>query len=90
MAEKEKTQTIAEALSKNKIGYGSKGHAQLLEAAYGMTVEKAKTIIKERKENPAAWPYELFEKAEAMLANLAATPVAIDTDPGWRRERAEQ
>jgi hypothetical protein len=91
MAEKTvQKQTIAEALAKNnKIEFGSEAHQRLLEAAYGMTVEKAKTIIEERKKNPQTWPYELYEKAENMLQALATKPVAIDKDPGWHRERAE-
>lgn len=52
----------------------------------GMTVEKAKTIIKERKENPALWPYEMVEKAQAFLAAYEASPIAIDKDPHWERQ----
>lgn len=57
------------------IGYG------------GMTVEKAETIIKERKANPQAWPYEVYEQAQAFLAAYHASPIAIDTQPGWVREK---
>lgn len=87
MAENKNVQTIAEALSKRKIEFGSKEHQALLEAAYGMTVDKAKTIIEERPKNPQLWPYELYEKAQAMLEALKTKPVAIDKDPGWSRER---
>lgn len=87
MADKPVKKTLAEALAeKNKIAFGSPEHIRLVEAGYGMTVEKAKTIIKERKENPQLWPYELYEKAVNMLENLKMVPVAIDTDPGWHRE----
>lgn len=91
MADKKETKlTIAEALAKhNKIDYGSDEHRRLLESAYGMTVEKAQTIIKERRENPQLWPYEMYERAENMLAALKAKPTVIDTDPGWNRVRAE-
>lgn len=44
-----------------------------------MTVEKARAIIKERKENPAMWPYEMLERAEAFLAAYEGTPVAVST-----------
>ena len=80
--------TVAEAMAKNKIVYGSKEHVALVEGAYGMTVEKAKTIVKERPANPQLYPYDLFEKAQAMLAALDAKPIAIDKTPGWKREQA--
>lgn len=61
---------------------------QFLQAGYpDMTVEKAKTIIKERKENPALWPYEMLERAEAFLAAWENAPVVTSTRPGWKREK---
>ncbi len=81
--------TTADVLKKNYIEPGSKAHQALLESGYGMTVEKAKQIIKERKENPLLWPYDLYEKAENMLAALNAKPQVIDQTPGWRRPHAE-
>ena len=39
-----------------------------------MTVEKANAIVKERKANPASWPYEMLEKAEAFLAAYEMGP----------------
>ena len=42
-----------------------------------MSVEKAKTIIKERRENPALWPYTMVEKAEAFLAAYSSSPIAV-------------
>lgn len=52
---------------------GSKGHEQLLSVGYGgMTKVKAETIIAERKKDPASWPYEELEKAQAFLAALNA------------------
>ena len=59
----------------------------LLQAGYGMTVEEAKTILKERKENPVAWPLEEARKAQAMLAAYEATPQVISTRAGWRRTK---
>ena len=61
--------------------------AQLLQVGYGMTIEQARTIVKERKENPALWPYEQYEKATAMLEAYTAKPVAVSSDPGWKRGR---
>lgn len=46
----------------------------LLAVGYGMDRRKAETIIKERKENPALWPYEMQEKAEAFMAALTIRP----------------
>lgn len=51
----------------------------------GMTVEKANAIIEERKKNPALWPYDIMQKAQAFLAAYNATPVAIDKAPHWER-----
>ena len=39
--------------------------ATFLEAGYGMSLEKAQTIIAERPKTPGLWPYEMFEKAQA-------------------------
>jgi len=59
-----------------------------LQAGYpDMSVEKAKTIIKERKENPASWPYEMLERAESFLLAYENGPIAVSTDPGWKRSR---
>jgi len=44
-----------------------------------MSVEKAKTIIKERKETPGLWPYEMLEKAEAFLAAWEGSPIVVST-----------
>jgi hypothetical protein len=49
--------------------------------------KKAETIIKERQANPAMWPYELYEQAEAFLAALDAKPSVISKRPGWKRRR---
>jgi hypothetical protein len=59
-----------------------------LQAGYpDMSVEKAKQIIKERRENPAMWPYEVLERAEAFLAAYESSPQVIATNPGWKRDR---
>jgi hypothetical protein len=52
----------------------------LLQAGYpDMSVAKAQQIIKERKDNPALWPYEVMERAEAFLAAYNAKPIAVST-----------
>ena len=52
----------------------------LLQTGYpDMSVEKAKTIIKERREHPELWPYEVMERAEAFLAAYTAKPVVVST-----------
>ncbi len=64
-----------------KIKPGTPEMEALLQAGYpDMSVAKAKTIIKERKERPELWPYEMLERAEAFLAAYEATPVAVSTD----------
>jgi len=58
-----------------------------LQAGYPeMSVEKANTIIKERKENPSTWPYEEYEKAQRFLTAYNSAPVSVDTEPGWKRK----
>ena len=59
----------------------------LLQAGYGMTIAEARTIIKERKENPVTWPLEEARKAQAMLEAYEATPQVISKRQGWRRTR---
>lgn len=71
------------------VKHGSKEHENLLEAGYGMTKEKAETIIKERQADPHTHPYELYEKAQALLGALGTKPVAIDTKPGWKRTKVQ-
>lgn len=61
---------------------------QFLQAGYpDMSVEKAKTIIKERKENPASWTYEMLEKAEAFLKAWESSPIVTSKRPGWKRTK---
>lgn len=61
----------------------------LLQAGYpDMSVDKAKLIIKERKERPDLWPYEMLERAEAFLAAYNAKPIAVSTKaPGLKLEK---
>jgi len=60
--------------------------AQLLSVGYGgMTEEKARAIIEERRKDPRLWPYEKYEEAEAFLAALEASPQVISKRPGWKR-----
>ncbi len=69
------------------VEYGTSEHEALLSAGYGgMTREDAERIVVERDANPLTHPYEEYQKAKAFLAGLAATPVVIDTEPGWKRE----
>ena len=59
----------------------------LLASGYGgMTRRKAETIIAERKTNPAMWPYEQYEAAEAFLAALKSKPSVISKREGWKRD----
>ena len=58
--------------------------AAFLSAGYGMTIEKAQLIIKERKADPNLWPYEMLEKAEALLAAYEAKPQVISTRKPWQ------
>ena len=64
---------------------GTPEMAAYLEVGYGMSLERAKAIIKERTADPHTHPYELYEKAQAMLAAYNAKPEVIDTVPGWKR-----
>jgi hypothetical protein len=59
----------------------------LLQAGYGMSVAEAKTVLKERAEDPARWPLEEARKAQAMLAAYEATPQVISKRQPWRRTR---
>ena len=50
------------------------------------TVAKAKAIIEERGKNPALWPYEMAEKAQAFLAAYNGKVQVISNRPGYRPE----
>lgn len=71
------------------IEYGSPKHQGLLESAYGMKLGRAKEIIAERSKNALAFPYEFYEKAQAMIEALSSKPVPISQKPGWKRDERE-
>ena len=52
------------------------------------TEEHAKELLETRKANPALVPFEQAERAKAFIAALHAKPIAIDTEPGYRRTRS--
>jgi len=52
------------------------------------TREHAKELLETRKANPALVPWEVAERAKAFLAALDSKPVAVSTDPGYRRTRS--
>lgn len=79
---------MANAQKTPVVKHGSAGHKQIIEAGYGMSFARADTIIKERKADPRSWPYEQFEKAEAMIAAAGVTkPKPTSDRPGWKRDR---
>jgi len=79
-------QSTKSKISLSRIEPGSQEMEMLLSVGYpGMSRQKAEAIIRERKENPALWPYSKIEEAEAYLAALDATPIAIDTEPGFNQ-----
>ncbi|MFA5322350.1 MAG: hypothetical protein WC373_06710 [Smithella sp.] len=55
-----------------------------LSPAYGMTVEQAKEIIKERESNPASHPYEEYRNAKAFMAAYNSTASVISKTPGGK------
>ena len=70
-----------------KILPNTKAMETFLSVGYaGMTVEKAGTIIRERESNPALWPYEKYEQAQAFLEAYSSSPIAIDTSPGFNQK----
>ena len=66
---------------------GSEQLEALLASGYGMDRQQAETIIRERAQNPALYPYEVFKKAQAFLEALNATPKVIAKNPGWNRSQ---
>jgi len=71
MATKRNTQETVSAAIKP----GTPAMESYLRIGYpDMTVEKAHLIIKERKENPQSWPYEMLERAQAFLAAYEQGP----------------
>ena len=76
-----------EASKMSRIEPGTPEMAERLSVGYGMTLEEAKLIIKEREANPQTHPYERLVKAQAFLQAYTATPQVISTRPGWKRSR---
>ncbi len=84
----DKTQSLTAYYRERAIKPKTPEMEALLGVGYGgMTVEKAKTIIKERKEDPQLWPYSEYEKAVAFLAAYEAQARVISTRPGDTQER---
>jgi len=69
----------------SKIEPGTPAMAERLSVGYGMTLEEAQEIIKERKADPAAHPYERYRAAQAFLEAYQARPQVIAQNPGWKR-----
>lgn len=67
-----------------KIKPGSPEHAVLLASGYGMSIEEAEKIIKERDEDPVRWPLTEYRKAQAMVAAYKTKPTVISTRQPWR------
>jgi hypothetical protein len=68
------------------VKYGSPEHAALLAAGYGMTIDQARQIIKEREAKPELWPYEKYEQAQAMIAAFEVkNPQPGSTRQAWHR-----
>lgn len=67
---------------------GTERMEQLLAVGYPDigTIENAKQIIAEREKNPALYPFEIYQRARAMVAAFTAKSRPISTRPGWRRK----
>jgi len=69
---------------------GSPQHIGMIESGYGMMVEDAHAVIKEREQNPALHSIEDAKKARAMLAQIKPTKAQLQPSsdkPGWKRKR---
>ena len=71
----------------SKIEPGTPEMADRLSVGYGMTLDEAKEIIVERKNDPASHPYERMRNAQAFLEAYDAVPQVISTTPGWKRNK---
>jgi len=69
-----------------KIEFGSPEHAALLASGYGMTIEEARQILKERAKDPRLYPFEVEQKCRAMIAAFEAKPLKVpfNTKQPWR------
>ena len=84
MTNQDRLQALEEA--QPHVKPGTPQMEALLASGYGMTAAEAKQIIKERKDNPQAWPLEEARKAEAFLAAYEAkTRVPSSPRAGGRR-----
>ena len=61
------------------VPFGSAQHKQMLESAFEMTEAEAKQIIAEREKNPLTHPYERYQQAQRLLAQIKAKPKAVST-----------
>lgn len=64
---------------------GSAAHIRLLEAGYGMSLDRAKEIVELYKKEPLAIPYAEVEKARAMIEASTAKPKPVSKKPAWQR-----
>lgn len=81
---KKNGKTYSEILMEyNYVKPGSPEHIQNVEGGYKMTVDEASHIVKTWATEPQRYPFEVFKKAEAMLAAIKATPVVISTRKPW-------
>jgi len=85
MTDAEKITALEDA--QPKIKPGTAQMEALLQAGYKMSVKTAEAIIKERDADPARWPLERYEAAQAMLEAYKAKPQVISTRQRWQRTR---
>ena len=55
-----------------------------LQLGYQFNLEHAKTVIAERKANPASWPLDHVEKCQAFIEAYSASPQVVATRPAWQ------
>lgn len=72
------------------VTVGSPHHENLLSIGFGMSVEEAKQIVKERDENPLTHDYPTYVKAKSMLRQLETAPRVTSNKVPWHRERAQE
>ncbi|GAH01803.1 unnamed protein product [marine sediment metagenome] len=72
------------------VKHGSEGHDALLASGYGMTVEDARMIIKERAADSSTYSIKEVRNAQAMIAAFEVGPKElrpISTTPRWVRQK---
>ena len=72
------------------IEVGSPEHEQQLIAAYGMSADEARKIIKERDDNPSTWPWNDYKKAQEFLKVFSTKPLVVATRKGWKRRSLDK